>query len=225
MGLIYRPPEPEVLGSIAAQKLRWKDVIGELYDNSLDADAHHIELIIDSKHVSIIDDGKGCARPDDMITLGAHAKHTSTKLGRYGIGAKDAALWIGGDRSTVNIWTVHDRTLRTLGLDWHRYAHSNWSLEAPHEEAAGPDDIGTRIRITPNTRPLPRDMGKLAEELGYIYPSATENTILLQLRTKIQHKPLGTVSTCRRSGRRPANQELGNASQLFSASGPDGRPL
>jgi DNA gyrase/topoisomerase IV subunit B len=52
------PPEPGLLIALAAQRLRWITVFGEWLDNCLDANANHIEIVIEKDHLSVRDNGR-----------------------------------------------------------------------------------------------------------------------------------------------------------------------
>jgi Histidine kinase-, DNA gyrase B-, and HSP90-like ATPase len=82
-----------------------KHLIGEMVDNSLDAGAKRIEIVIDlSKDlISVRDDGNGAKSLADCFRLGDSGKNLAD-LGRYGVGLKTAGFHLG---SQIALETQH----------------------------------------------------------------------------------------------------------------------
>ena len=169
----YLPPSPWMLQSKIVANLTWKDVIGEWIDNAFDAKATMVTIEFTKDMLRVHDDGVGCADPGAMIQLGSHRPHSSTEIGQYGMGGKDAALWAGGSLdSTVEIITVHAGVRRMLKLHWQQYGDSGWECDDPHERPAEPFETGTSITIWSKKRRTPPHGEKwkeLVRELGYIF--------------------------------------------------------
>lgn len=174
MNWVQLPPAGALLNSYAAANLRWWTALGEWIDNAFDADAQTIEIEFAKTSIRIEDDGRGCANPLDMVRLGAHAKHSSTRLGRYGIGGKDAALWVGGLDSTIGIQSVHGGRQRILSVNWRSYANNNWAVKQPEDREAQKHERGTVIEVYPLQRQPPggHDWQELLAYLGYLYSPA-----------------------------------------------------
>src|SRR5262245_39505261 len=134
---VWVGPKGSVLDSYANANLSWWKAFGELIDNAFDAGAMTFAAEFTANGLIVRDDGHGCDDPTRMIQLGAHMKSTGTRLGRYGIGGKDAALWIGGLDSTIRIRTEHGGRLRTWSVNWKRLGMDEWWTDKPFEEPAG----------------------------------------------------------------------------------------
>lgn len=173
MSIIHLPPTGDLLNSYANARLSWATALGELIDNAFDAGAATFSAEFTKDVLLLRDDGHGCADPTNMIRLGSHAKHASTKLGRYGIGGKDAALWIGGLDSTIGIRTEHAGVLRSFSVNWREFGAKGWEVEAPTEEPGTGGEYRTEIRISPVKKP-PHGEGwrELLVTLGYLYSAA-----------------------------------------------------
>jgi hypothetical protein len=168
----FLPPDGALLNSLANANHTWWIVLAEWIDNAFDANAKTISIEFAKNLLRLVDDGDGCADPTDMIRLGAHSKHASTGLGRYGIGGKEAALWVGGINSIVDISTIKGGHRRTLSLPWAEY-QQKWEIEEPSDYQAKPGEIGTEITVTPTKKPPSgNDWKNLLERLGYLYSAA-----------------------------------------------------
>jgi hypothetical protein len=184
---VYIGPSPELLRSIVEQSgVNWKLAMGELIDNAFDAGATHVELVFEGSgknaKFTACDNGAGCPDLTTILSLGRHTKTSSTKLGRFGVGAKDAMLWIGRTESNVSIASTHggehNRKTRTARVDWTELMRSGqWDIprEDFTERAAEPGEQGTVICVrSSHMRKAPhgQDWANLVDEIGYIYAPA-----------------------------------------------------
>lgn len=165
---------PDVQGTIEATRSRmigWREILGELIDNAFDAGATSVDIVIDNKEITVTDNGDGCSDFEAMLTMGKHTRHRSTQLGRYGVGLKDAAWWVGGP---TRITSVHRGVKQVLSVNWD--ALSRWSLPSPHKtEAAG--SRGTVIRFDRIARRFPdgKQFDDLLADIGFIYTPAIKH--------------------------------------------------
>jgi len=169
------PPKGDLLYSYANANLKWWIAFGEWIDNCLDAQAATIAFEITKTSLLITDDGVGCADPGALVQFGEHVKHSSTRLGRYGIGGKDAALWVGGINSSIDIHSAHGGMMRSLNVVWLDYANDEWFVDEPEARALGPSEsTGTSIEIRPVARKPPHGQlwQELMAELGYVFSPA-----------------------------------------------------
>lgn len=192
---IYAPPTGEYLRSVVNDRLEIREAFGEFVDNSIDANARSIRIEVGEKKGGLIgwirieDDGDGCGDLIDMVRLGKHTEHKTTVLGRFGIGAKNAMLWLGGLDSTVTIASTwkHDNTIRRLRLAWKEYAKA-WriSRDLLDESKAELGARGTVIEIRPCIRRFPegKALESLLRELGYLYSPAIKRGVQIQLRVR-----------------------------------------
>lgn len=146
----------------------WSMVLGELCDNSFDAGASRIELEFSAKTLTVTDDGCGCDNIDSMLTLGRHYHRSSTRLGRYGVGLKDAACWLWG---TLGVCTTHAGVMRIANVDWEKLANAPTWPRMIQTKVASTAKNGTQLRFERFAKKLP-DLDKLARELGYMYGPA-----------------------------------------------------
>jgi hypothetical protein len=173
---------PSILVSMRSNPCNWSTVIGELVDNSLDAGATRVDIEFNGKSMMVSDDGSGCDNIEKMLTIGAHYKQSSTKLGRYGVGLKDAACWLWG---RLKIRTTKNARLHKADVDWEALSRSkSWKITTPMPtEASGQ---GTQLVFNDVTRKLP-DFESLAATLGYMFAPAILHG--RQIRIFRQRKP------------------------------------
>lgn len=164
----FAPPDPRIVFSMANQPLKWWKALAEWIDNALDAGAQTISIQFARDSVRVHDDGRGCDDPVVMILPGRHHAQPGTVQGVFGVGGKDAALWIGGIKSATSIATTHNGVRRSICVHWSDYVQDS-SYEESGEQLGGAS--GTEITVTPLSRKLPHgeDWTKLLEQLGYIY--------------------------------------------------------
>lgn len=168
---------PDVQGTIAstrAKSFEWTAILGELIDNAFDAGATRVEISIDGHELTVDDDGNGCDDIGRMLTMGKHARKSTTRLGRYGVGLKDAAWWVGGP---TRIITHHAGRRHTIRIAWDSLANRS----APMPSVADADDgkRGTRIRFESMSKerrfPSGTRFDSMVSELAFIYSPALKN--------------------------------------------------
>jgi hypothetical protein len=141
-------PDIHFIESQRNTRLGWPKALGELIDNSFDANALQVVITFGVKSFSIADDGAGTADIASMVTLGSHKKHKTTALGMYGVGVKDAWLWAG---DTIDLRTTFKGTTRSLRVtypsDLRQEDGGRWIGPDPVERPSLPTERGTRILI------------------------------------------------------------------------------
>jgi hypothetical protein len=132
------------------------DMICELVDNALDADAKRVWIELGRRSITVGDDGTGMEDIDDALRFGkgTRALRRSGVLGRYGVGMTDALCKLG---PRAEIATLRSGGLRKLRVDWEeclRNDHFPYLAEGrsqPARELALFDGTavrsGTRVRI------------------------------------------------------------------------------
>ena len=166
---------PDVRGTIEATRSKtfaWRELLGELIDNAFDASASTVEIEIKGKELSVTDNGNGCGDFEKMLTMGRHTRQIGTRLGRYGVGLKDAAWWLKGP---TRISSVHHNQKQTLLIDWDKL--TKWCLQSPNRVPAETGDRGTRIRFEQIGRRFPdgKSLQEVIADIGYIYSPAIKN--------------------------------------------------
>ena len=166
--------EPDLQGTIEGARARdilWVHVLGELIDNSFDHHATRVVISINGRDLVVEDDGDGCGDMEQMLTMGRHKK-SGPRLGRYGVGLKDAAWWVGGP---TRIETCHGGNLHAIVLDWDRM--ESWSSPSLRVEKS--DRRGTKIRFESMSKHRPFPVGErlrsMLDELAFIYSPAIKN--------------------------------------------------
>jgi hypothetical protein len=132
------------------------DMICELVDNALDADAKRVWIELGRRSIIVGDDGSGMEDIDDAIRFGkgTRAGRRGGVLGRYGVGMTDALCKLG---PRAEISTLRGGELRRLRVDWEeclRNDHFPYLADTkpqPSHELALFDGLpvgsGTRVRI------------------------------------------------------------------------------
>ncbi len=182
-------PSVHLLQALSSQKLSWAESLGEFIDNSLDAGARSVDISISessktSERTLIVkDDGMGIEELPVLVRLGARKEHTSTKLGRYGIGSKDAAFSIGGPHHRIRVESVFAGELRTLDFSWKRVADLGRWLDAKPTVPKRSHDVGTTIRVSPVDKRIPTDtkLDELLMRLGYLFSPAINTGAVIRV--------------------------------------------
>jgi len=124
-------PRAHLLESHANGNMPWWKALAELIDNSLDAGARRVSIERAGKKIIVSDDGNGVEDVSAMFRLGEHRKSSSTKLGRYGIGAKDA--WLSCS-DVMKVTSIRNRVKTTLQVDYHELVQNAWQCQDPTQE-------------------------------------------------------------------------------------------
>ena len=146
----------------------WKDVVGELIDNSFDAGAKRVSVQFGPKKTFCVSyDGSGGDNIERMLTIGDHY-NTKATLGRYGVGLKDAACWLWGE---MRINTETDKTAHKARIEWGKLsAQTSWNIPDP-EAVNITGNTGTRLTFRNIHRSFP-DYKKMIEEISYFFAPA-----------------------------------------------------
>jgi hypothetical protein len=143
------PPSTEsIKGMINAESMTLKKAIAELISNALDQDATQIDITLDKKGLGefvISDNGKGCPKLEDMVRIGCHISSKSNPIGRYGVGFKDAVIWMG-DTVVVDSMIKAKRKQSVHG-DWQNMiAVKDWDFVFDDKES-NRDTHGVTISV------------------------------------------------------------------------------
>ena len=163
----YVPPNPHILNSLQSQSLSWWKRLAELIDNSLDAGAKQVRLSFRGSKLTVMYDGSGVPDMTAVIRLGESVETGSARLGRFGIGAKDAWLTTG---HVIEIVSVYRGVRKSLTVDVRQWIKSNWQIPDVIEEPSS-DPSGTTIRISIKDGKAP-DWRQLQDRLGWVFGPA-----------------------------------------------------
>lgn len=171
-------PETHFLDSTRNSRFGWKRSLRELVDNSFDGNADCIEIRKSRRTLEIADDGCGSSDLQAFFRLGTHVRKKSTKLGRYGVGLKEAAIWLWG-RTTIS--TSDGKYIRSVNVCWDEVRRSGkWHSGRPTIEEASKESCrdATLLAIS-GTVVLFRDIEKpfkgfddAIDDLGYTFHPA-----------------------------------------------------
>lgn len=178
-------PKTSVLRGMKHTRLPWKLIMGEFIDNAFDASATRITFEFDKRRLVIVDDGAGCADVLKMLTLGDRENHEGTRLGCYGVGAKDAAI---SAADGISIFSVHRGIRRSVNCNWKILERSNtWKIPDP-EECQTVDPNGTKIVLEPLRNDHKPDEAALLRSLSIQYTPAIRQgrQIVLKMGPKKQ---------------------------------------
>lgn len=181
-------PSAQLVRTLAAQPLTHAKALAEWIDNAIDAGAKTVEVVFGSKggrpFVRVTDDGCGTANMETFVRFGDSNSHKTTRSGIYGIGAKDAALWYGGESSLFRVESTHGGRVREVRCDWQSVIRNDWGIEDPTDvPAVAGANTGTTIFVCPARRPPDgQQWGALLERLGYIYTPALRDGVQIKLR-------------------------------------------
>lgn len=190
-------PKTRILYSLCENPLTWLEALGEWIDNSLDAGATNVLIEFGppqkgafARHILVRDNGRGSEFLEPFVTLGDHVPQVGKRgLGRYGVGAKDAGLWIGGPTSVFRVVSVKGGKVRGLSADWSAVVASDWEIgadciDAERDALAG--EAGTTITVSPVSRKIPEGAAwpKLLDELGYVFTPAIKRGVQILVRGK-----------------------------------------
>lgn len=158
-----------------ASKMKVETAIKEFIDNSIDADASHIDVVLDAKHLyfSITDDGKGMSKTklkNYRCNYHSHMPPSDNTIGLFGVGLKDAVLALAdyktgttvGITSATNYDKIVEYNFTVNGRDENAWLNANEVKElAPNEnwnkEERGKDwssSHGHRVVIN-RIKPIP----------------------------------------------------------------------
>jgi len=101
-------PNVHLIAAQARTDISYAEGLAEFVDNAFDAGAVNVSIDC-GEALTVKDDGSGCPDLQVMLTLGGHRRTQTTRLGMYGVGAKNAAQGLG---QLLSISTVCDHVRR-----------------------------------------------------------------------------------------------------------------
>lgn len=178
------PTTDSIIADINRENMTWEHALGDLIDNSLDANASRVVIEIDTKakRVEVRDNGDGCDEPHRMLQQGYSTKRGKRNLlGRYGVGLKHASYWFCGESGLTAIVSCAEGRSRKVRVCWGDVVRAGvWRIppveELTQEEARAAilDGRGTSVMFTKSRRRWLSgpDAAKLFERFGFMFSPA-----------------------------------------------------
>lgn len=175
-------PKPHMLKSIRARNWWLAGALEELVDNSLGhGRAKNVRINIDNAGgISVIDDGIGIDDINRMFRLGdASAYGSSSEIGQYGVGAKNATIYLG---DLVTVSSVRNGIKHTKTIDWGSVEKQGEWPEQYTGSGRSSKDIGTVVKIGRLARRYKlKTSEELAKEFGQTFAPALRNGVQISL--------------------------------------------
>lgn len=160
-------PETRMLLAQMSSTLGWKRCLAELIDNAFDAKAASVHITYSNRALVVEDDGIGCSEVDAFFRQGRHRSRHG--LGRFGVGLKDAALWLQG---TTDVRSMAKDGGVKCCINWKKFIDGGeWKMVAQRLPASG--STGTRISFSGIHGRTLKDAH--IDELGYLFYPAIES--------------------------------------------------
>lgn len=179
-------PGTGLIAAIRAERSSFHSWAGEMLDNSLDASASRVALLIAADQLSVSDNGHGIERVNDtaVFKISQHAEMRGTKLGRYGVGLKYKAIQHG---DILRIRSVSKDGLMSRKVDWSSIQRSGrWLFPIPKRSAAQGQPLGTVVMIEELTKqPKIADIERTKQEIQRRYYPAIENGVEILLNGEL----------------------------------------
>jgi hypothetical protein len=189
-------PDPPTMKALGEMRLGWVAALAEFLDNAFDHRAQRVAIDFRGRTVTIKDDGEGLDDLETLFKLGRHVAIRAQTLGRYGVGFKTAASWIGGttrvatlSKGRIQFLTVKLATLKT----WHPTA---FQLDATPDACRTYDvglPSGLTIQCSEHQHKL-RDIDRVREELAYMFGPGVRQGRQIVLGVNGRLKPLAPWS-------------------------------
>lgn len=169
------PVESHFLYSIRDQSsFTWRSMICELIDNAFDANADCVRLSWPGGKVfEISDNGVGTSNLLNLLTLGGRYDHQTNNIGKYGVGAKQALIWLWGVSELSSV--IMDGERQSIEVDWESVASGETEYPTPRDiqrTRANAGSQGTKIKSL-SIRSYPR-FDSLIPAIGNTYTPGIE---------------------------------------------------
>lgn len=165
-------PDLHMMESRKHDKLGWPAALSELIDNSFDAGATRVEIEIAGRRLTVSDDGIGTTDIPSMVRFGSHRRHKTTSLGTYGVGLKDAWLYLS---NRIEINSVCDGVRSRLSVDYAKdlqKVDGKWVGPDPVTEESVGAKSGTAISFDPLHASRKKPLDETFEKLGFTFMPA-----------------------------------------------------
>jgi hypothetical protein len=168
-------PDPHIYQSMQNTSITFAEAASEFIDNSLDANAQNVELVVNMKERTFVvsDNGDGCSDLASMLGLGRHRRGRSTRMGRYGVGLKNAAAGLG---EQMEIESCQENILRHVLFDFTE-PPADWMIDIQEQDSR--QLPGTTIWITKLRLTRIGNIERFKEAIGFRFmPALTDGRII-----------------------------------------------
>lgn len=175
--------EPSFLYSIRNKaRHNWQAMVCELIDNSINASAKNVRVSFLGGNVFRIEDD-GIGTPDLMrlVTLGKRHHHEGGN-GRYGVGCKEAIIWMWG---TTILTSETADAANELTVHWEDIAcgDSPFPTAASITPVSRSSKTGTCITCYADRRPAGKTLNNIRCDIGATYTPAIEDGVRIRFKT------------------------------------------
>lgn len=167
-------PTPAMIIAMREKTFNWRLAFCELIDNSFDAKADRIRIEMRNRKMRFVDNGVGAENPAILLVQGRRKQHSGQTLGRYGVGASDAFMWLYGTTTITSCdgkFTRHTQ-VRWSDIaemqDWPQLTVSTGDKNRGVESGRLFEKNGTCIEIDGHIRNNP-PYENLVKDLGFTY--------------------------------------------------------
>lgn len=139
-------PKARIFYGMRNQDMPLWAAVSELIDNSFDAKATRVDVLVDSqaKTITVKDNGKGAEDPRRIVRIG-DSDEESNRSGRYGIGAKDAILTLG---SAVHVTTTRNDLTFDVYADFAQMEATDSYSGYMSQRKARKNETGTTVKVS-----------------------------------------------------------------------------
>jgi hypothetical protein len=189
-------PKPHMIKSIRSRNWHLSGAIQELVDNSLGhGQATKIGVVIDNRDgVGVIDNGIGADDINRLFRIGDASSHDKLdEIGQYGVGAKNATIYIG-DR--VSVSTVRDGRRHNKTVDWGNVEQrGEWPDGYTGKGIQTDEPSGTTVMVTKLARTYHFSSSeRLARDLGQVFAPALRNGIKISVVHRLKGGEKQTIA-------------------------------
>lgn len=139
-------PTTHLVMSMRNQSMTPLQAVAELIDNSFDARATRVSVVINGteRFLAVHDNGVGAPDPSKLVRIGDRQRNDSSGSGRYGIGAKDAICALG---TFVRVLSRRNGLATTIFADFEKITETGkWQADQSQAKTS-PRHSGLTVEI------------------------------------------------------------------------------
>jgi hypothetical protein len=165
-------PETDMIDGMIQRSATLREMLSELFDNPFDWGATKVELLLTENGFTLEDNGIGIADWKALLKLGRKHRDVTNRLGRWGWGFKNAAVWLA---ESVDIETRHNNARAFTRIDWTAIRESHdWTCDVGDPQH-DPGPSYTRFDFHGIRGKKLKNLPAVAKDLAYRYTPALKN--------------------------------------------------